>query len=232
MNRENLLFAIIGLLAGYVIAFHLVFYINQNQPALAGVQSPDGAERALPSNEVKDRQRLQSEADQAMARGREEPENFDAQVMAAEALLEVERWDQAVEFLTRANRLRPDDYPTIVRLGHAHSASGRFDEAERWFKSALAQKPDDGNARSELALSYYLREPSEPDKAIAELRKGLELNPTHLATLHNLSLLLMKTGKADEAATVIEKLAQVDPSYQQLPLLREELRKTRQTAAS
>lgn len=232
MNRENLLFAIIGLLGGYLLAFHLVVYINQTQPTPAGMPSTDIADQALPSNEVKDRQRLQSEAEQAAAKGREETGNFEAQVRAAEALLEIERWEQALEFLTRANNLRPDDYPTIVRLGHAYSASGRFDEAERWFKSALAQKPDDGNARSELALSYYLREPSQPDKAIAELRRGLELNPNHLATLHNLSLLLMKTGKADEAETVIEKLAQVSPAYPQLPLLREELRKSRQTASS
>nr|MBA3239844.1 hypothetical protein [Acidobacteriota bacterium] len=73
MNRDNLLFSIIGVLFGYVVAFTFVVYINQTQPvpravaapaggALAGESSPGDA--SLPTNEVKDRQRLRSAAQQ------------------------------------------------------------------------------------------------------------------------------------------------------------------------
>ena len=37
MSRENVLFSVVGLLLGYVIAFHLVVYVNQNQAATAAL---------------------------------------------------------------------------------------------------------------------------------------------------------------------------------------------------
>jgi tetratricopeptide (TPR) repeat protein len=225
MNRENVLFGIVGLLLGYVVAFHLVVHMNQNQPTLrtgGASSSADGGE-ALPTNEVKDRQRLQSAAEQTATTARQNSDSFEAQAAASNAYLEAEEWEKAIEFLRRANALKPDDYGTIVKLGHANSEVGNYEEAEKWFKAALARKPDDGDARSELALTYYLRTPKQPEKAIAELNRGLKENPGHLASLHNLSLLYIETGKLAEAGTTIDKLEQANPTYAQLPRLREAL---------
>src|SRR2546423_8144504 len=87
MNRENILFAVAGLLFGYIVAFHLVVYVNQNQPVLRSAAG--GAQTGLPqdhpplpSNDVKDRQRLQSSADDAAPEARPDPKDFDAPVRA------------------------------------------------------------------------------------------------------------------------------------------------------
>jgi tetratricopeptide (TPR) repeat protein len=231
MNRENVLFGIVGLLAGYLVAFHLVVYINQNQPALrpaGGAAAAGGESAAFPTNEVKERQRLRSAAEQAAEAARGNRESFEAQATAANAHLEAEEWTAALEFLTRANELRPDDYSTIVKLGHANSEAGQYEAAEKWFKAALAKKPGDNDARSELALTYYLRTPKQPERAIAELNRGLAADPSHLATLHNLSLLYIETGKLAEAETTIGKLEGVNPSYAQLQRLRAALDEARQ----
>jgi len=229
MNRENVLFGVVGLLAGYLLAFHLVVHVNQTQPAVRPAAAASGEEAAaLPSNEVKERQRLRSEAERAAEAARGNRESFEAQSAAAEAQLEAEEWAAALEFLTRANELRPDDYGTLVKLGHANSEAGKYDAAEKWFKAALAKKPDDNDARSELALTYYLRTPKQPDRAIAELSRGLQANPTHLATLHNLTLLYIETGKLAEAESTLGKLEGVNPSYPQLPRLRSALDEARQ----
>lgn len=236
MNRDNLLFSIIGVLFGYVVAFTFVVYFNQSQPmprvgaapaggTLAGESSPGGG--ALPTNEVKDRQRLRSAAEQAAQTAREDTKNFDAQKNAAEASLEAEDFEGAIDFLTRANQLRPDDFKTLVRLGHANSAAGRFDTAERWFRAALSKKPDDGDVRSELALTFFMRDPPQPEKAVAELKRGLEQNPDHVPTLHNLSLMLIQTRDYEGAAATLDRLEQVSPRYERLPALREELERVR-----
>src|SRR5687767_6839234 len=180
MNRENLLFSVIGVLFGYVVAFTFVVYFNQSTAApraaapAGGAAPAAGGAESLPTTEVKERQRLQTAAQQAAQTAREDPKNFDLQRAAAEASLEAQDFEGAIDFLTRANQLRPDDYKTLVRLGHANSAAGRFDTDERWFRAALAKKPDDGDVRSELALTFFMRDPPQPDKAVAELKRGLE----------------------------------------------------------
>jgi tetratricopeptide (TPR) repeat protein len=239
MTRENILFAIIGLLFGYLVAFHLVVYVNQNQPARVGPSSaadssgnlpPDHP--AVPSNDVKDRQRLQSAAERAAQTARQDPQNFDAQVAAANAYFQAGAFDQAIDFLSRANKLRPDDYDTLVRLGNVYSSAEQFDDAEKWYKAALSKKPDDCDTRSELALTYYLRTPKQTDKAIAELKHSLEINPNHVPSLHNLSLMLIEQRQFAEAEATLARLEKAEPGYEQLPQLREELDKAKRGATT
>ena len=51
MNRENILFSVVGLLLGYVIAFHIVVHINQGQAAqnVAAAASGEGLPADHPS---------------------------------------------------------------------------------------------------------------------------------------------------------------------------------------
>jgi tetratricopeptide (TPR) repeat protein len=233
MNRENVLFSVVGLLLGYVIAFHLVVYVNQSQPATPGAASAESAE-GLPAEHPSvsgesgaDRQKLLAAAEEAAGAARKEPDNFEAQKKAAEGFYEAGSFEDAIDFLTRANKLRPDDYGTVVRLGNFYSSAGRFDDAARWYTAALAKRPDDCDARSELALTFYMRKPSQPEKAIGELRRCLQSDPNHIPSLHNLALMLLETKQYAESETTLARLEQADPTYAQLPRLREELRKAR-----
>jgi tetratricopeptide (TPR) repeat protein len=234
MNRENVLFSVVGLLLGYVIAFHLVVYVNQHQPApAAGAPSAATAE-GLPAGHPAvggeggaDRQRLLAAAEQAAGDARKAPDNFEAQLKAANGYLQAGSFEDAIDFMTRANKLRPDDYDTVVRLGNAYSSAGRFEDAARWYTAALAKRPDDCDARSELALTFFMRKPSQPEKSIAELRRCLQTDPNHVPSLHNLALMLLETKQFTESETVLARLEQADPTYEQLPRLREELRKAR-----
>jgi tetratricopeptide (TPR) repeat protein len=234
MNRENILFSVVGLLLGYVIAFHLVVYINQNQPALRGAVADSESADELPADhpavaggDAKDRERLLPVAEAAARAAKDDPKNFDAQSKAADAYFQAGSFEDSIDFLTRANKLRPEDYDTVVKLGNVYSSAGRFEDAEQWYKAALAKKPDDSDARSELALTYYMRKPKQTDKAIAELRRSLERDPNHVPSLHNLSLMLMETKQFDEAESALARLEKADPAYEQLPRLREELEKAR-----
>lgn len=235
MNRENVLFVVVGLLLGYIAAFHVVVYFNQAEGAAAGARASAGAGAGaggeeLPTNEVKERQRLQTVAEEAGRAARADAQNFDAQAAAARAFLAARDFEGAIDFLTRANQLRPDDFETLVRLGDANSGARRFEDAERWYKAALARQPDNADVRTELAATFYFREPKQPDKAMSVLRETLERDPRHVATLHNLVFLLIESRQFEEAEETLARLERADPSYPQLPGLREELERARSAA--
>jgi tetratricopeptide (TPR) repeat protein len=236
MNRENILFSVVGLLLGYVVAFHLVVYINQShtaQVASAEAASVEGLPADHPSVAGADaagRERLLAAAEEAGRAARERSQDFDAQMRAAEGYFDAGSFEDAIDYMTRANRLRPDDYNTVVRLGTVYSSARRFEDAARWYTAALAKRPDDCDARSELALTYFMRTPSQPDKAVAELRRSLEIDPNHVPSLHNLTLMLLETKQYAESASVLARLEQADPTYEQLPRLRGEVERARAAA--
>ncbi|MBV8859912.1 MAG: tetratricopeptide repeat protein [Acidobacteria bacterium] len=233
MNRENVLFAVVGLLLGYVIAFHLVVYVNQNQPAPAAAAAGESA-AGLPADHPPvsgegraDRQQFLAEAEKAADAARQSPDDFDAQLKAGEGYFRAGSFEDAIDFMTRANRLRPDDYGTVVRLGNFYSSAGRFEDAARWYTAALSKRPDDCDARSELALTFFLRKPSQPEKAIGELRRCLDKDPNHVPSLHNLALMLMETKQYAESEAALARIEKIDPTYEDLPRLRERLRTAR-----
>lgn len=238
MSRENILFSVVGVLIGYVIAFHLVVYVNQGQAARGGSAGPVAAGEGLPADhpaagavDAAERQRLLAVAEESARAARENPEDFAAQLSAAEGYFRAASFEDAIDFMTRANKLRPDDYDTVVKLGNVYSSARRFDDAARWYAAALARKPDDCDTRSELALTYFMREPSQPEKAVAELRRALEFDPNHVPSLHNLTLMLLETKQFAESETMLARLERADPTYEQLPRLRGEVEKARSGAA-
>ncbi len=76
-------------------------------------------------------------------KARTEPKNFEAQIKAAELYYQIQRYDQAIEFLLKANQLKPTDYETVVVLGLVNLDAGHYDQAEKWYRAALKMKQDD-----------------------------------------------------------------------------------------
>lgn len=152
MSRENILFGIIGILLGFIVGFIFASSmsqkmqtatLSQNMPAdhpPVGSQSGGGNPEAV---------RAQVTAD--IEKARNEPQNFDAQVKAAELFYRIGRFDQAIEFLLKANQLRPTDYNTVVTLGMVNAEAGHNDNAEKWLTAAQKMKPDDEQVRQALA---------------------------------------------------------------------------------
>jgi Flp pilus assembly protein TadD len=235
MNRENILFAAVGLLLGYLIAFHLVVYVNQSQPQRRVIADDDAQAGALPPDHPAlpaGGQRPQSSVEHATREARQAPKNFDAQVEAGTASLEAGQAEDAIDFFTKANQLRPGDYDTLVMLGNANYEARRFEVAERWYTEALAKKPDDVGVRSDLGLTYFLRDPPQAEKAVAEFRRALQYDPNHVPTLHNLTLVLAKTGDISGAEATLARLEKVNPQNDDLSTLRAEVEKARRGAAS
>ena len=196
MSRDNLLFAIIGILIGFIIGFMLANSILTREAALrAAPLSSAQSGQNLPANhppvgggdQSADPQQIFTQVQQAMKQAREQPNNFDAQLTAAKLEYQIQRFDQAIEYLLTANKLKPNDFNVLGMLGVANMDAGHFDVAEKWYRAALIKKPED------------------------------------IPVLDGLCAVLLSKGDAKGAEEAINKLAKVDPTNQDLPQFKEKL---------
>ena len=177
MTRENFLFAIIGVLLGFILGF-----------MLHGVMSQRDAERAAASTQSReqlpadhppidnagsgDQQQSMEQVQQTIARARNNPKDFDAQIMAARLEYQIQQYDEAIKFLLAANQIRPDDYEVILNLGIVNANAGHWDAAEKWYKAAAVKNPKDVTVASSLAdISLRKGDVVASEKAIKNLEK-------------------------------------------------------------
>ena len=175
MTRENLLFAIIGILLGFIAGFMFASTMSQRSAPVAATDT-----RNLPANhpqvpvgDPKNPQQVFADVQDAIAKARSEPNNFDAQMKAAELYYQIQRYDQSVEYLLKANQLKPDSYEAIVALGQVNIDTRKYDQAEKWLKAALLKKPEDVRVLASLTFALLQKgDVPAATKAIETLEKA------------------------------------------------------------
>lgn len=197
MTRDNLLFAIIGILLGFIAGFLLAGNISQREAAMrAGAMSTQAGQQNLPANHPpiggdqttgEGGQQMLASVQTAMKQARENPNDFDAQVTAAKLEYQIGRYDQAIEYLLAANKLKPDNAEVLGMLGEANMDAKHFDAAVKWYKAALTKNPND------------------------------------LPSLDGYCFVLLQNGDAKTAEEAMKKLEKLDPTNQDLPQFREKL---------
>ena len=199
MTRENLLFAIIGILFGFIVGFMSASVMSQkyapaaatlgNSQALPADHPPVGSQAASGNP-----QGMQAEVTASIEKARKEPKNFEAQLKAAELYYQIQRYDQAIEFLLKANQLQPTDYRTVVVLGMVNLDAGHYDIAEKWYRAALKMKQDDTMVLSGLAAATLQSgDAKAAEDAIAQLEK-VDPNSVDLPQFRD-KLASLKAGK-------------------------------------
>jgi len=177
MTRENLLFSIIGLLLGFIVGFMFASSMNQRYgpsatATVAGTQNLPSDHPPIQSNDAQNPQQVFAQVQASISKARTEPNNFEAQLTAAKLEYQVQRYDQAVEFLLKANQIQPDNYEVVVMLGQANLDAGHNDTAEKWYRAAVMKNPRDVSVLASLAfLSLQQGDVAAAEKAIANLEK-------------------------------------------------------------
>ncbi len=129
-------------------------------------------------------------------------------------------WARAREFLTEAHALDPDDVPTLSHLalcnlgevwgGAAKDPAANIAEAHRLALRAVSL--DGGDAYAHYVLGTALSLLGRFDRAEAEQRRALELNPYLAAALGELGRLSVFAGRADEAIAFSDRAIAASPN--------------------
>jgi len=198
MTRDNLLFAIIGILLGFIVGFLFASNIMRREEMAA----PPSRTQAMPADHpavgesaAPNSGGMQADVQAALTKARNEPTNFEAQLKAAELYYQIQRYDDSIAYLLKANQLKPDDPETVGNLGMVNMDAGHFETAETWYKAAVTKKPDDPRIMDGYCnVLLQLGKAKEAEDAIAKLAK---IDPTNqdLATFRQRLTTLKSGGK-------------------------------------
>ena len=139
MQKNNLLFGLIGLTLGVVISYFATQYIN-NKPAAASESASANAQQPTggPPAQVM----------AVITKARNEPENFEAQTQAAALYKQIngiqpraDFVEKEIEFLNRALKLKPNEEAVILNLTNVLLEKGDKAEAQKTFQQLEKIKP-------------------------------------------------------------------------------------------
>lgn len=229
MNKQNILYGIIGVLAGFIIGFFFANSINRNAALQsANVQALPNAQgnpQSQSAVSVKDSPNGATipEVAQTLDAAQKNPDDFGAQLRAGQMYLKIQNTDKTIEFINRAVAAHKDTFEDLASLGNAFFDVKNFEEAEKWYSQALVKNPDDVDVRTDLGSTFMERQQPDMGRAIKEYRTSLEKNPKHESTLFNLSLALMRSGDWQGAQDTLKQLETVNPNSPLISKLKEKL---------
>ncbi len=128
MQKANLYFGIGGLIVGLVAGYFGTQAINKNGPAAPPAAQVQGQAPQQPAGGPP------AQVMEMVTKAKNEPENFDAQVQAAELYFQIRRLDQSVEFLQRALKLKPNNEMVLFNLTNVLLEKGDKAEAQKTFQ--------------------------------------------------------------------------------------------------
>lgn len=168
----------------------------------------------------------QDEIKKRIEQADQNPDNFSFQKNLGIALYRYAAMKQDAELLVetarilqRANELNPKDYEVLVALGNLFFDIGyikkdneKFARSREIYEKALGQRPGDVDVRTDYGLTFFLENPPNNERAIAEFQKSLAENPKYEKTLQFLIQAFLKTGKKGEAENYLARLKQINPN--------------------
>jgi len=140
-----------------------------------------------------------------------DPEDVTAQELEqALRLASVDLLAEALELVRRERQLAsPEDpRPALLEI-HLLLRLGRLGEAQKALKPLVDRFPGSADAYYQKAVLEVAR--NDLEMAEASFRKTLELSPRHLAALNDLAVLLMRTGRQEEARQMLETVLALRP---------------------
>jgi protein O-mannosyl-transferase len=126
------------------------------------------------------------------------------------ALIDLGKFDEAIDNLKMALKLKPDSYEVHTNLGIALSKKGMFDEAIVEFREALRH---DDTPRLHSNFAYALQKKGEKEEAIKEYTKALADAPSDELVHYAVGILLAEQGKYEQAAGHFRTILQLKPDF-------------------
>jgi len=140
---------------------------------------------------------------------------------------QVATWHDSVTLWQRAVSVAPPAVLSFVNYASALKEAGMTDEAQHWYREALAIDPDDFAANSGLGI--VLSNKGHQEEAERHLLTALKSRPKHPLLLENLGIVKELQGHLDAAVEYYQLSAGFDP---QSPRIQQHLQRVRQKQAA
>lgn len=224
MQKSSLIISIIAVILSFAGGFFLANSINKKE--ISALQNEVSKLKSNEQGSNNQNTLTDEEIAQKIAEADKQPENIEFQKNLAIALYRYASMKQETKYLPDISRLmtrvyekNPNEYDAIIFLGSVYFdlGAGKSDneslkKAREFYQKALVIKPKEIEVQTDLGLTYLLSNPPEPDKAVAELQKSLQLNAKHEKTLQNMIQAKIGNGKTAEAEEFLQKLKEVNPT--------------------
>ncbi len=143
------------------------------------------------------------------------PRNETAVKNLGDALLQKDKFGEAIVQYTRALQLNPRNSGAENGLGSAYLRKGNTEQAVRHYQKAAQLRPEDPEIHNNLGNALCDR--GSLSDGIAEYRRALQLRPDQSSlynaeTLFNLGNALLRSGQIDEALVHFRTAVQIAPN--------------------
>jgi tetratricopeptide (TPR) repeat protein len=236
---KNIFYSIAGIVLGFFIGFFIANFGGRPRPGAGSANTSSAARPLDPAqgdaplppghptvnndNGPESAAASSAQAQAAMDTADRNPQDFTAQIRAAAIFYQLSSLDKAELYLKRALALKPDDPDALTGMAHTKYDTGDYTAAATFYEKVLQLQPRDADLRTDLGNAYSQRKPPDYDRAIAEYRKALEVDPNHEQALTRLADTAIHQGDKTTARDAVERLAAVNPSSPALASLRANL---------
>ncbi|HKX28805.1 MAG TPA: tetratricopeptide repeat protein [Blastocatellia bacterium] len=155
--RTKIAIVLIGLLAGLAVGFKIANsqYRNEQGASLSRTVAKASSAAGDGQNLSPEQQnQIISQVKAVIEKATGNPQDFDAQLEAADQFIQINRPEEAIKFLEQATKINPKDARATAGLGMAHFMSGKYDEAIKWSKQSIGLKAENPGATFILVASY------------------------------------------------------------------------------
>lgn len=222
------MFGVLGLVVGLVIGFVGANSLNRSAavkpvasttaPAISGdtqnlpADHPPIGSTSGSSTGDKPPAGPQPQVTAAIEKAKQQPQNYEAQMTAADLYYQIQRFEDAAKIYEIAVKLKPNEMEPLIKAGNAYFDAEKYELAEKYYLQALQKDPKDINVRTDLGLTFFLRTPRDIDRAIKEYKASLAVDPNHEITLQNLALAYTENGDKDSLLKTLDALRKVNPN--------------------
>ena len=220
--RGKLFYGVGGLLIGLALGFFVANSLNRDGAVTASSVSMSTSGPRATGNT--NQPGAMQDVAETLQRAETEPENFVAQMKAGDMYAQIGRFDKAIEFYTKGINLNPQNASANIVLANAYFDTQKFEEAEKFYAKALEIDPKNVNARTDLGATFVERPAPDYDRAIAEFRRALDLDPKSGPALYYLAIAQFRNGDRIEAEKTLAELEKNDPQSELVSRLRQNLK--------
>jgi hypothetical protein len=199
LTKENVIFAVFGILIGFITGYMAHEVLAARQPPRLTpelrAQITTGEENAGPAA-------APGPANAGMPQGADPAAGGPAG--GGPAMAEVQQLRAYVE-------KNPNDADAVLKLANLNFDIGQFQRSQELYTQYLKLRPNDADVLTDLGISY--RETKNFDQALAQFQKARKLSPDHWQAYYNeVVVLAFDLNRHDEASQILQELQRMQPT--------------------